>query len=271
MDHTGLGLARSIPALTIVGYIVENVRNLLYRRPEIYELVYPEPNDETPMMCRRMFERYLPGPPRSILDIGCGTGRDINSLACKNADCVGVDISSEMIRYAKSHRPQIRFEVGDMRNFRLNRSFDTILSMGSAFMYATTNADVEAVLDTFAAHAHDGSLLILDINNSASYLPDGSFRQTSEFVVNLPEFTAKAKTDYSFNRRRQILIRRRTWQIHGEPPVDDYCEYRMFFPVELEYLLATRHFKIVGMFDNMQLEESDLTGPRLYVASLFQA
>lgn len=28
-----------------------SVRNLLYRRPELYELAYPEPNDETPAMC----------------------------------------------------------------------------------------------------------------------------------------------------------------------------------------------------------------------------
>lgn len=250
--------------------MVENVRNLLYRRPEFYDLVYPEPNDETPMMCRRMFKRYLSSPPKSILDIGCGTGRDICSLACECNDCVGIDLSSEMIQYATSRRPHIRFEIGDMQYFRLNRPFDAILSMGSALMYATTNAGVDATLNTFTAHAHDGSLLIVDINNAASYLPGGSFKETSEFQVNLPEFKAKAKTEYAFDRRRQILIRRRTWYIPDEPPVEDYCEYRMFFPAELENLLATRRFQVVGMFDNMQLEESDLTGPRLYVASLFR-
>ena len=31
-----------------------SVRNLLYRNPQFYELIYPEPKDETPMMCRRM-------------------------------------------------------------------------------------------------------------------------------------------------------------------------------------------------------------------------
>ena len=35
------------------------IENLLYSRPELYELVYPEPDDETPNLCRRLFARYL--------------------------------------------------------------------------------------------------------------------------------------------------------------------------------------------------------------------
>ncbi len=56
------------------------VENLLYRQPELYELVYPEPDKETPNMCRRMFACFLPAEPRSILDIGCGTGHDLATL-----------------------------------------------------------------------------------------------------------------------------------------------------------------------------------------------
>jgi len=63
------------------------VKNLLYRNPQLYELVYPEPNDETPTMCRRMFSRFLPKTPRSILDIGCGTARDLDSLSRNGAEC----------------------------------------------------------------------------------------------------------------------------------------------------------------------------------------
>ncbi len=68
-----------------------SVQNFLYRNPPFYELVYPEPNDETPTMCRRMFSRYLPAPPFSILDVGCGTGRDLDSLSRDWSDCWGVD------------------------------------------------------------------------------------------------------------------------------------------------------------------------------------
>jgi hypothetical protein len=65
-----------------------STQNLLYRRPELYELIYPEKDEATPRMCLRMFDRYLAAPALSILDIGCGTGRDINVLSrhCWNSD-----------------------------------------------------------------------------------------------------------------------------------------------------------------------------------------
>lgn len=160
-----------------------SVRNLLYRNPEFYELAYPEPGDETPTMCRRMFARYLAESPRSILDIGCGTARDLDSLSRECPDCWGVDCLPEMIGFAKARRPHLHLEVGDMSTLRLGRTFDVIMSMGSALMYALTNADVARAFDTFVAHAHTGTLLILDINNAASYLSGDYFKRTSELQL----------------------------------------------------------------------------------------
>ena len=246
------------------------VRNFLYRNPQFYELAYPETNDETPMMCRRMFSRYLPKPPRSILDLGCGTARDLDSLSRECPDCWGVDYLAEVIGFAGKQRPHLNLQAGDARHVRLDRTFDVILSMGSAFMYALTDADVARTLETFVAHSHPGTLLILDINNAASYLGGEHFKPTSELRVDSPQFTAEAHSTYSFNRRRQTLARRRVWTIADHGDVEDFCEYRMFFPAELEHLLNERGFRVAGMFDNMQLQETDLCGPRLYVPAIFQ-
>lgn len=248
-----------------------SVQNFLYRNPQFYELAYPEPNDETPMMCRRMFSRYLATPPRSILDIGCGTGRDLDSLSRECPDCWGIDYLLEMVEFARATRPHLHVEVGDMRTLRLGRTFDVILCMGSAFMYALTNTDVARVLDTFVAHSHPGTLLILDINNAASYLGGEHFKQTAELRVSWPGFSALARSTYNFDRRRHVLVRRRTWTIDGQGEVEDFCEYRMFFPAELEHLLTGHRFKTRGMFDNKELHETDLSGSRLYVASVFRA
>jgi SAM-dependent methyltransferase len=244
------------------------VENLLYRQPELYELVYPEPNEETPDMCRRMFARFLPSPPRSILDIGCGTGRDLAALTSAGSEGVGVDALPVMVAYARQVRPQCRWQVGEMQSVRLGRTFDAILCMGSAFMYALTNQAVAETLATFAAHARPGTLLVLDINNAASYLGGGGFREQQEFAVDTPQFKARGIATHTFDRRRQLLVRRRTWMIPGQPPVEDYCEYRLFFPSELEQLLAGVEFRVAGMFDNKALSDSDLTGARLYVAAV---
>jgi len=36
----------------------------------------------------------------------------------------------------------------------------------------------------------------------------------------------------------------------------------------LERLLAEKTFEVAGMFDNKDLKETDLSGPRLYVAAV---
>ena len=194
----------------------------------------------------------------------------MQSLVRECPDCWGVDYLPEMIAFAKTQRPGLHLEVGDMRTLRLGRTFDVIMSMGSAFTYALTNADVQRTLETFVAHSHPGTLLILDINNAASYLGGENFKPTGEMRVRLPAFTATARSTNSFDRRRQLLIRRRTWSIEGQGEVEDFCEYRLFFPQELEHLLTERGFEVAGMFDNKQLEETALTGPRLYVAAIFR-
>ena len=243
------------------------IQNLLYDHPEYYELVYPEPNEETPNMCRRMFARFLRQAPTSILDIGCGTGRDLAALTRDGAEGWGVDTSAQMIAFAQHQRPRLRLQTGDMRSVRLGRVFDAILCMGSAFMYALSNDEIAQTLNTFVAHARPGTLLILDINNAAHYL-GGGFEQRMEKTVVTPQFTARTIATHSFDRRRQLLIRRRVWEIPGRSPIEDYCEYRLLFPAELDGLLLEHGFRVAGMYDNMDLRETDLSGRRLYIAAI---
>ena len=176
-----------------------------------------------------------------------------------------------MIEFARQRHPHLHLQVGDARSVRLGRTFDVVMMMGSAFVYAVTNADISQTLDTFAAHAHPGTLLILDIGNAASFLGGDHFKPTGEVRINVPNLSAYAHATYSFDRRRQLLIRRRTWKIDGQDkPREEYCEHRLFFPAELEHLLGEKGFQVVGMFDNMELRDSDLCGLRLYVAAIFR-
>jgi SAM-dependent methyltransferase len=248
-----------------------SVQNLLYRRPELYEVMYPEFDEATPKMCLRMFDAYLEHRPSSILDIGCGTARDLNVLSRHCSDCWGVDYLPEMIAFAQHKRPHLHLQVGDMRTVRLGRTFDVILQLGSALMYALSDEDVDATLNTLAAHSHVGTLLIIDLDNAAGFLPGGSFHQTREREIDAEGFHAVATSAYSFDRRAQLLVRTRVWRIDGRPPIEDYCRYRMFFPAELEHLLTNKRFRVAGMFDNKELKGSELTEPTLYVAAKFNA
>jgi SAM-dependent methyltransferase len=242
--------------------MVASVQNFLHRNPQHHDFVHYELDELTPRMCLRMFSLYLPKPPASILDVGCGTGRDLDFLSGICPDCWGVDHLPEVIESARTQRPHLHLRVGDMRSVRLGRAFDVIICMGSGFMYARSHEDVEKVLETFAAHAHTGTLLILDVLNAASFLGGTE--------VSLPRFSAATASVSSFDRRRQMLVRHRTWNIPGELPVEDCCRHRSFFPNEVRQLLTERGFRVVGMFDNMELRDTDLSGLKLYVGSIMR-
>jgi len=103
-------------------------RSLLYAEPRLYDLVFPDADGSVGRMCREAFERYLPAPPPSALDIGCGTGRHLEALAETVAECWGVDLLETNVAYGRAVRPRLHVLQGDMRTVRLGRVFDLVTS-----------------------------------------------------------------------------------------------------------------------------------------------
>jgi ubiquinone/menaquinone biosynthesis C-methylase UbiE len=67
---------------------------------------------------------------KTVLDLGCGTGRFTEALAaCFDAEVVGLDPSSKMLAQAraKQHDPRVRYELGSAESIPLpNESVDLI-------------------------------------------------------------------------------------------------------------------------------------------------
>ena len=185
-------------------------------------------------------------------------------------ECWGVDYNPKMVEFVKQTHPQLRCQVGDMRTVRLERTFDAILCLGSAFMYALTDDDIDATLDTFTAHAHQKTILVLDMLNGVGFLPGGSFQEKRELSIHTPQFDARAIACHDFDRRNQRLIRRRTWELPDGETAEDYCEYRLHLPLDLSYRLRHKGFDVVDMFDNKELHKGDLKGGTLYVVAIFK-
>ena len=243
-------------------------RSLLYREPRLYDLVFPDTDDSTGRMCREAFRRYLPAPPASALDIGCGTGRHLDALAGTVAECWGVDLLESNVAYARAVRPRLHVLQGDMRTLRLGRVFDLITSFGNALSYALTDADLARTVETYAAHAHSGTLLIVDALNARSYLDGDGFKERIEGQVDTPEFQARSVSTHTLDRAARILRRTRVWHIPGRPSVEDYAEYRLVYPDELVRLLETAGFEALGLYDNREFQASDLAGTISAVADV---
>jgi len=235
-------------------------RSLLYTEPRLYDLVFPDADGSVGRMCREAFRRYGPLAPASALDIGCGTGRHLAALAETIAECWGVDLLEANVAYARSARPQLHVVQGDMRTVRLGRTFDVVTSLGNALSYALTDGDLARTVDTYAAHAHRGTLLILDVLSARSYLDGDGFRERIEGSVETPEFRATSVATHVLDRAARILKRTRVWRIPGRPLVEDYAEYRLLYPDEMVPLLEGGGFEVLELFDNREFRSSDLAG-----------
>lgn len=241
------------------------LRNLLYQRPELYERVYADPGHAVPKMCERLFERYLGRMPTSLLDIGCGTGRDLAYLAERCADCVGVDVQPGMIAYGREQRPRIDFRVDDMRTLRLGRTFDAITCLGIAIANLHATDDVGRACATFAAHAQPESVLVLEALNALTVVDGGTLPR--RFVIAASDLKAVADASYEYDRRRQLLARRRVWETSDGERFEDFVRFRTLAPLELEHHLSLHGFETVAMYDNPDLVDTGLSGPSVIVVA----
>lgn len=108
-----------------------------------------------------------------VLDIGCGTGHHVNLLNNNNINCIGIDISQEMINKAKQNYPQL--------NFKLANALDNMLFQDNEFTHISCLnytiyciKDKEQFLENCFKWLIPGGILILhlvDIYNFNSVLP----------------------------------------------------------------------------------------------------
>jgi SAM-dependent methyltransferase len=116
-----------------------------------------------------LLNKYQP-KLKSILELGCGTGKHALILSEKGYQIDGVDLSSEMISIAHDQRqrlPQniasnVQFEQGDLRTIRMGKKYDAIVSLFHVMSYQTSNEDLSAAFATAKAHLKPGGIFLFD-------------------------------------------------------------------------------------------------------------
>lgn len=116
---------------------------------------------------------------KSILNLGCGTGNHDFELAKLGYEVTGVDLSDEMLANANSrlesmvgNNPRPSFYKGDIRDVRLGKKFDVVISLFHVMSYQSTNDDVKAAFVTAKEHLTPGGHFIFDCWYGPAVLSD---------------------------------------------------------------------------------------------------
>ena len=110
-----------------------------------------------------LIQKYKPNA-KTILSLGCGTGKYEFELEKLGYEVVGVDISQQMIDIANISKGESKCEFiqGDIRNVRLDRKFDVVISMFHVMCYQTSNEDLLKAFKTSSAHLNKGGIFLFD-------------------------------------------------------------------------------------------------------------
>ncbi len=135
--------------------------------------LWGEPDGEYAHYCRHvtgLIRRYAGRPVATLLDIGCGGGKNVLNLKREFA-VTGLDLSPAMLAQAKELNPDCTFVEGDMRLTRLGRTFDAVL-MDDAITHMNCRDDFAAALRTAHDHLNPGGVLVVTPD-----VTTGTFRQ----------------------------------------------------------------------------------------------
>ncbi len=111
---------------------------------------------------------------KTILDLGCGTGKHDELLLKKGYRVCGVDMSEKMLNEAKklSHDQELFFLQGDIRNLNLKKTFDVVISLFHVISYQATNEDLKNTFETAYKHLENGGIFIFDCWYGPAVLTD---------------------------------------------------------------------------------------------------
>ena len=113
---------------------------------------------------------------KTILDLGCGTGKHDELLCDKGYTVHGVDISKEMLEIAEIRRKgkedKLTFSQSDITQLHLNQKFDTIVSLFHVMNYQNTNIALDEVFSGVKDHLNDDGLFIFDFCYGPAVLTD---------------------------------------------------------------------------------------------------
>jgi SAM-dependent methyltransferase len=131
------------------------------RSAAIYDLIYDFKDfPATTTRLRELIRTHRPDA-RSVLDVGCGTGRHLELLG-PEFERVGLDLSGEMLAVARQRCPDVEFYEADMTTLDLGRRFDVVTCLFSAVAYVRTVDRLNDAVARMAAHLETDGLLLVE-------------------------------------------------------------------------------------------------------------
>jgi SAM-dependent methyltransferase len=216
-----------------------------------------------------VLQKCLPGA-QSVMELGCGTGAHAVHLIRNGYDVHGVDVSEAMLARAEKNKSnldpslsrRLSFSIGDIRNVRLESTFDAVIALFHVIGYLPKNENIQAVLSTVRFHLKKGGIFFFDCWYGPAVLTERPEVRVKRFEDSKFRLTRIAEPTMIANENivdvKYLLIA----ENKANKSVDIIQEthrMRYLFKPEIEMFFASAGIELVGIFEWMTNHEPDFT------------
>lgn len=191
----------------------------------------------------------------STLEIGSGSGNLAKRFEANNQNYQGLDYSNDMIIIAKERNKNSSFIQGDMRDFKLDETVDSILITGRSTSYLITNDDVNRTFESIYKNLNNDGILIFDFIDANRFIP---FTKENPVIIHEAEFQNTnyiRESHWDTNNSLENFMLEWTAQYYvmnqNEKEVieNDFSTVRVFTLNEIELFLYLNNFEILKTID----------------------
>ena len=199
-----------------------------------------------------LIRRHAPNA-RTLLNLGCGTGKHDFIFNRLGYDVVGIDLSQQMVdlaREEKQNQPSgnVEFAQGDIRTVRLERKFDAVVSLFHVLSYQTSHDDLAGALRTAHLHLHDEGVFVFDCWYGPAVLADPPVVRVKKFeddhlaVIRIAEPVSHPNQN-AVDVNYHVIIRDKKSGAYSE--IREKHTMRYLFLPEMQALLEATGLKLV--------------------------
>jgi cyclopropane fatty-acyl-phospholipid synthase-like methyltransferase len=227
----------------------------------MYDVDYNELSDYVESLLKQYMDH-----PKTVLDLGCGTGSFTVEFAKRGYEMIGLDLSCDMLSCAKEKARENKLDIlflnQDMTRMELYGTVDAIVSTTDCINYISNRKSLQRLFKLAKNYLNPGGVFIFDINSAYKLqylLGDNVFYDVGENVSYIwqSRYYSKKKTvefDMTFFVKEDDLYRR-----------FDECHIEKIYTIdELKSISMEHDFKVVDVFDGMTCNKPTKRSERIF-------
>ena len=215
-----------------------------------YHLLYSDRNDhEAQAFMQNLINILKPAADSRILDVACGKGRHSRHLSSFGFDVWGIDLSQESIEFAKQfEKPNLHFDVHDMREVFMQDSFDICLNLFTSFGYFLKKDENQQAISAMAGNLKKSGILVLDYLN------------VEKALQNIPnqEIKTVEGLDFHIEKKEWNNFIRKTIKFEVAGDMREYHEYvKMISKDDFYRYFGEAGLEVKNIYGNYELQSFD--------------